>query len=245
MPLIPFPNIPKLPGVPAIPRSPNFPALGKASLGALQGALWRAFQIQTRWGIYDSKGKALADPRRFQGLAGELLNTLGGTTMSTSSVDYSKETKASDFPVEKGSFATYNKVEQPSTPQVTLALSGSESDRKKFLDAIDKATKSTDLYNVVTPEVVYVGYTLTRYNYQRRNNRGATLLIVEISLQEVRQVSVQYAQSNKAGLNNTKAASATPQADNGKVQAKTPDTSTLKSLANKLPGLATKIQSLF
>ena len=240
MPLIPFPNVPKLPGVPALPRSPNFPPLARVALGIVQGALWRVFQVQTRWGIYDANGKPLADPRRFQGLAGELLNTLGGTTVSTGGVDYFKETRVSDFPVEQGHFASYNKVEMPAAPVVTLCMSGNESDRKKFLDAIDSACKSTDLYSVVTPEVTYINYAIERYNYQRRNNKGATLLIVEIALKEVRQVSAQYTVSNKGKVDAPKDAGATPQVDNGKVQAQTPKASTLKSLADKIPALADK-----
>lgn len=245
MALIPFPNVPKLPGVPAIPRSAKFPPAARVALGLLQGALWRIFQVQNQWGIFDSKGKPLADPRRFQGLAGDLLNTLGGTTVSTGALDYSKETKVADFPVERGGFASYNKVETAAAPVVTLCMNGSEKNRRTFLEAIDKATKSTDLYSVVTPEVTYVNYSVERYSYSRRSSKGATLLIVDISLREIRQVSAQYTQSNKGQVDQPKEAGATPQADNGKVQPKTPEKSTLKSLADKLPSLADKVKSYF
>jgi hypothetical protein len=96
---------------------------------------------------------------------------------------------------------------------------------------------------VVTPEVTYINYSVERYNYQRRSNKGATLLIVEITLKEIRQVSSQYTQSNKGQVDTPKDAGATPSADNGKVQAQTPDTSTLKAVANKLPALADKATS--
>ena len=241
MPLIPFPSVPKLPGVPALPRSAKFPPIVRAGLGLLQGMLWRIFQVQTRWGIWDSKGKPLGDPAKFTGLAGAALEAAGlGSTLSTSSVDYSKATRVSDFPIEQGSFASYNKVEAPAAPTVTLCLTGSEKNRRTFLDAIDAACKSTDLYSVVTPEVTYIDYSVERYNYQRRNSKGATLLLVEITLKEIRQVSASYAQSNKGQVDKPKDTSATPQADNGKVQAQTPQPSTLKSIANKLPGLAEK-----
>ena len=244
MPLIPFPSVPKLPGVPALPRSAKFPPIVRAGLGLLQGMLWRIFQVQTRWGIWDSKGKPLGDPSKFTGLIGNALEAAGlGSTLSTGSVDYSKETRVSDFPLERGSFASYNKVEQPANPSVTLCLTGSEKNRRTFLEAIDKATKSTDLYSVVTPEVTYVNYSVERYSYSRRSSKGATLLIVDISLREIRQVSAQYTQSNKGQVDQPKEASATPQADNGKVQPKTPDKSTLKSLADKLPSLADKASS--
>lgn len=242
MPLIPFPNVPKLPGVPAIPRSPNFPPVARAGLGLLQGVLWRSFQVQTRWGIFDSKGKPLGDPAKFSGIIGAALSTAGlGSTMSTGSVDYSKETRVSDFPIERGSFASYNKVETAASPAVTLLLTGSEKDRRTFLQAIDIACKSTDLYSVVTPEITYRNYSIERYNYQRSSNKGATLLTVEITLKEIRQVSAEYSQSNKGQVDTPQDASATPQADNGKVQAQTPKTSTFKSVAVKLKPLANKV----
>lgn len=245
MPLIPFPSVPSLPGVPAIPRSPAFPPLVRVGLGLAQSLLLRGFQSQTQWGIFDSAGKALGDPSQFSGLTGDILGAAGiGPTLSTNSVDFSKETKVSDFPVEKGSFASYNKVEQPATPIVTFCLTGSENDRRTFLETIDKAVKSTDLYSVVTPEVTYIDYSIERYNYSRRSARGANLLIMEIGLKEIRQVSSQYTQSAKGQVDTPKDAGATPVADNGKVQAKTPDTSTLKAIANKLPALADKAKSL-
>jgi len=244
MALIPFPNVPKLPGVPALPRSPNFPPAVRAGLGLVQGMLWRIFQVETRWGIFDSQGKPLGDPAKFTGLIGNALDAAGlGSTLSTNAVEYSKETRVSDFPIEQGSFASYNKVEAPAAPTVTLCLTGSEKNRRTFLDAIDAACKSTDLYSVVTPEVTYIDYSVERYNYQRRNSKGATLLLVEITLKEIRQVSAAYSISDKGQVDAPKDAGATPQVDNGKVQAQTPKPSTLKSLADKLPGLADKASS--
>lgn len=234
MPLIPYPNVPNVPGVPALPRLATITPFVAAGQGLLQGLIWRLFQVQTQWGIFDSSGQPLGDPSKFTGLIGAALDSAGlGTTMSTGGVDYSKETRVSDFPVEQGSFASYNKVELPASPLVTLCLTGSENDRRSFLDAIDQATKSTDLYSVVTPEVTYIDYTIERYNYQRRANRGATLLIVELSLKEVRQVSSLLAVSSGL-INAPKDAGSTPKVDAGKVQAQTPQVSTLKGVANKL-----------
>ncbi len=247
MPLIPFPSIPDLPGVPAIPRSVKFPPVATAALGLLQGMLWRIAQVQTRWGIFDSQGKPLGDPKQFVGIIGRALESAGvygaGPTLSTGSVDYSKETKVSDFPIERGGFASYNKVESPANPQVVLCLQGSEADRRSFLDAVDTACKSTDLFSVVTPELTYINYSIERYNYARRNSKGATLLIVEITLKEVRQISAQYSQVGEDQIDTPQDVGATPQVSNGKVQGKIPVISTLKSIANKLPGLADRAES--
>ncbi len=228
MPLIPFPNIPDLPGVPALPRLPGVATVVRSALGIVQGALWQAFQNNDSWGIFDSTGNSI-----FGQSTGGILSALKaaaglGVVVSTNAVEYSKEVRSSDFPVEGGSFASYNKVESPGTPTVTMAITGSESDRTEFLMAIDLACKSTRLYDVVTPEWSYRGYSIDRYNYQRRSGRGATLLIVELVLKEVRQVSAQFATVT------VKQPSAEAPVENGKVQAKAPDLSTLNSIAKKL-----------
>jgi hypothetical protein len=224
-------------GIPPLPRSANIPPVIKMAAGLLQSALILALQSRIKWGIYDQKGKVLGDPSKIsKGWLGAIgagaLSTLGlGTTTSTSSVDYSKEMKVSDFPIERGSFASYNKVELPATPMVTLAFTGKEKDRTVFLAAIDKACKSNDLYNVVTPEVTYKNYSIERYAYQRRHDRGATLLLVEISLKEIRQVSVRYTKTVKTPIKAAKKPAATPPADSGKAQPKAPLQSTLKKIA--------------
>lgn len=242
---IPFPNVPDVAGVPALPRSSVFPPVAQITISAIQGIIFRSFQVSSQWGIFDKAGKSLGDPAKFTGLLGDVAQAVGllGTgALSTNSLDYSKETRVSDFPIEKGSFASYNKVETPANPIVTLCFSGSVDDRRAFLDSIDAAVKSTELYSVVTPEIKYIDYSLERYNYQRRSSRGTTLLLVEITLKEIRQVSASYTQSTKIVA--PKNAGATPSADNGKVQPKQPRTSTLKKLADKLPSLADTVGGL-
>lgn len=237
MSLIPFPNIPNVIGVPPIPRSPLFPvaATVRAVVSIAQGMLWQASHVDTQWGIWDAFGTPLADPAKFTGFGGFALDALGlGSRLSTDGVCYSKETRVCDFPVERGGFASYNKVELPAEPAVTLALSGSEDDRATFLNAIDEACKSTALYSVVTPEVVYIDYTVESYDYERRNSKGATLLIVTLNLKEIRQVSAQYSESSGGQIDQPKAAGASPQVDSGKAQPKAPQQSSLKSIANKL-----------
>ena len=177
----------------------------------------------SRWGIFDSEGNAVGNPQNL------ILESIGlGSTLSTKSVEFTKETKVSDFPLEKGGFASYNKVEMPATPTVILCVSGRESARQAFLNDIDAACKSVDLYSVVTPEITYANYAIEKYNYQRKSEKGCTLLQVEISLKEVREVSAQFAKAEP------KQPAAAPQVDSGKVQAQKPSVSTLKSITDKI-----------
>jgi hypothetical protein len=233
MPLIPFPVVPILPGVPNIPRliSSVIPPVALAAAGTVLAILGSALQSPTRWGIFDSTGKPLINTSGISLLS-------SGPVLSTFSVDYSKELRVSDFPVEKGGFASYNKVELPGAPAVTLCLSGSAANRKAFLNAVDAAAKSTNLYSVVTPEVTYINHTIERYNYQRRSSHGATLLSVDIFLKEVRQVSAQYTTASTSPINSPQNPGATPTENTGQVQGTTPpDTSPLNDMFGSKPSI--------
>ena len=192
-------------------------ALGQAGLSVLESSLWQYLTglFAGQWGIYDGGGSPLVGSDT-PGFTGILLSALGfkQPVVSTMEFDYRKEMRSSDFPVERGQFASYNKVELPGRPMVTMAISGSESDRSQFLSAIDFATKSTELYSVVTPTVTYYNHSLDRYAYRRSSDGGATLLTVEIYLTEIRQVSSQYSQ-----INAPRKPAATPPQNSGNVQA--------------------------
>jgi hypothetical protein len=175
-----------------------------------------ALSTDTTWGIFDSSGNSL-----FQSLSLTLISS--STRLSTASVEYHKEARVSDFPVEQGSFASYNKVETGANPVVVLCLSGSDSDRTTFFNTLETAVKSTDLYSIITPEITYIDYTLERYNYSRKNDRGATLITVEIALKQIRQVSAQYSNST---INAPQDPGATPSVDSGNVQGATATTAT-------------------
>lgn len=231
MPNIPFPDVPPYPGVPALVRSINVPPVIQISLGLTQSILLSALQSQTQWGIFDSKGNQLGASGDENGI---IQSIIVGSVLSTNAFEFVKETRISDFPVEQGGFANYNKVEMPANPVVTLALAGSEIDRTSFLNEIAAACVSTELYSVVTPEVTYVNYSIERYNYVRRAERGATLLLVEISLKEIRQVSASYS-SVQTPINQPQNPNATSQTNGGIVQPAAPDQSVLKQLANLFP----------
>lgn len=242
MPLIPFPNVPNLPGVPQLSRTIT-PAIGgvvgaaaanlipKIAGGILGGAILRALGSGAKWGIYDAEGNALADPASITGFAGGLLDSFGiGPMQSTVSVDYSRETRIADFPVEGGLIASYNKVLAPCVANVTLAVSGDQSARARFLTAIDIATITRDLYDVITPEKTFIGYAIEKYDYQRRAENGIGCIAVNLTLRQVRQVAAQYA----SVISSPADPGATPAKDGGAVQPAAPAQSVLKSAVNKI-----------
>lgn len=187
MPLIPYPNVSAYPGVPVIPRTaPGKPAVN-ISLSNVNAVLPTPLASPV-WGIFDSTGAALYTP------------TSRGT-LSVFSISFMRSMNISDFPIEANSsgqgaaFASFNKVWQPANPFVTFALSGSEFDLSAFLAALDAATASTELYTVITPDANYVGYSIESYSYQRTAQRGATMLMVEVSLKEILQITPSYSNS--------------------------------------------------
>lgn len=234
MTLIPFPDVPNYPGVPALVRAANIPVGIQVSLGEVQTLLASAMQQGQQWGIFDKDGNQLGlIANTGNGLFQSIISGALNPVLSTNAFEFRKETKISNFPVEQGSFATYNKVVLPSEPTVTLALQGTATDRTSFLNLISAACESTDLYSIVTPEVTYYNYSLVRFNLIRRAERGATLLLVEISLEEIRQVSAAFA-SVQTPINQPQDPAATPQSNSGLVQPQAPPQSVLKSAANAL-----------
>jgi hypothetical protein len=243
---IPFPNVPYYPGVPKLVRPVQETIAANPILaigiGTAETLLASAFQQSPQWGIFDSSGDQVGlgisgNSSSLKSLIQTLESQVTGSlapVLSTIGLDYLKEMTVSDFPTEGGGFATYNKVEKPAEPNITLALAGSVRDRSIFLAAIDAACKSTANYSVITPEIQYVNYTFLRYRYSRRATKGATLIVVDIAMREVRQVSAAY--TTASPIVNPANAASTPQANNGMTQAATPDQSTLLSITNKLKG---------
>jgi hypothetical protein len=232
MPNIPFPDVPIYPGVPPLVRGVNIPIGIEVGLGEVQTLLASAMNSPFQWGIFDSQGNQLGLIPGSNGLFKSIIDSIigqGSPTLSTNTFEFTAPTKISDFPVERDSFATYNKVVLPAEPTVTLVLGGSATDRTTFLNQIETARKSTDLYSVVTPEVTYLNYAIERYNLVRRADRGATLLSVEITLMEVREVSAQFAVV-QTPIVQPQSVAATPQSNSGLVQPQAPPQSVLRSI---------------
>ena len=225
MPTIPFPNVPNYPGVPIIPRvSAGSPSIN-ISLASSQDWMINQAPNELPWGIYSPANKSIYTP------------TEGGT-LSVLTFGMNRSMDVSNFPIEANStnqgaaFASFNKVFQPYNPVVTLAMSGTEGEKIAFLKAIDDACSSTDLWNVYTPDASYSGTsgacTIERYSYQRSATRGATMLIVEVSLKQIHQVT---AQLSNVTLPSPQSPSAAAPVQNGITQTSAPPTSWLAQIA--------------
>jgi hypothetical protein len=176
--------IPSIPGAPALLKTP-------AALQNLQNLQNKATPLVAdasaiislfggpKWGLF-LNGKTVAEAD------------------SVRSIEFRQDSKLSDYPVQKGAFESYNKVASPFDARLQFTKGGTTSDRAKFLDAIDKAANSLDLYDVTTPEKVYKGANIQRYDYHRTADSGAGLLTVDLWLVEVREtVSAAFGAAKK------------------------------------------------
>ncbi|MGN6312848.1 MAG: phage baseplate protein [Rhodanobacteraceae bacterium] len=142
------------------------------------------------------------------------------TPDSVLSLEWHGEERISDYPVQNGQFASYNKVKVPFdlrmvvtcqglnymqsalqsvTQTLDQALSniglafGQPMSRDAFLRQLDMMLDSTDLYDVITPDKVYQNVNLVGYNHAKKNDEGGTLIIAELMFREVRESgSAQY-----------------------------------------------------
>jgi len=202
MPIIPkslFPNVPNLPGVPQLNRANNVintVMLVARGIAAIIGTGSTQFQ----WGIYNAA------------------NQLAVTPDNIINFDNRNEWDTSDFPVEEGSFASYNKVTLPFENSVRLTKGGSLSDRQAMLDQISTIAGDTNLYTIVTPEKSYQNCNILRYEVTRRAQSGAYYLQeVDIYFRQILQVNAQYSTATTSTANAQNPA-ALPTVNQGNVQ---------------------------
>jgi hypothetical protein len=167
MPLIPYPDVPNLPGVPALSRSNN--AQYAAAALTVIGELLPNNLFGTKWAITDSGGHTALVPDSFVAF------------------EYKNERKIPNYPIEEGSFQSYNKVALPFDCRLTVTCSGNGSMSKQgFLAAIQNYLDSLTLLTIVTPDATYANCNLIHADYRRESRQGATLLMAQLFFQEVR-----------------------------------------------------------
>ncbi len=204
MPILPidkpiFPDVPNVIGVPALRRQLTGKQFTTLLLSrVLQSIALKKISRPNVWGLYNAAGVAIVADSVF-------------------SVDFKAESKVTEVPLQRGGFAQYNKVLMPEQEIIRLIKTGTDDARNAFLRAIDKAQKSTDLYHVVTPERVYLDANIEAYDYRRTSSEGVSMLIVDIRLKQIRQVSPLFAVYQ---LPAAKSPTATPVIAKGVVQPK-------------------------
>lgn len=174
IPIIPkpeFPLIPKVAGVPAVLRSAG-QILNTLTSGLIPGNEIVNSLIGSepvRWGVFGPSGTAIAQYD------------------SVASVSYRNNTNISEYPIEQGSFASYNKVDNPFNITVLLSKGGNETDRNTFTNDLRDALHALTLYTVITEDGTFRNCNLQNIDWQREATNGAHMIRAYCEFTEIRQ----------------------------------------------------------
>lgn len=200
MPLLPV----SIPSVWDIPVAAGVPALLGQSVGAgvtasasttvasmVDAALLA--QAERQWGIFTQDNRPVL------------------TSGHVRALGVQSQCRIADAPLQDGSFLSYNKVRVPGLYEVEMLCDGSSMElgsasvlgdllgavgmsglsstlqtRALFMAALDSLVADLGLYHIVMPEAVYANVNVTGYRLRREARQGVTLLLAELSVQEVR-----------------------------------------------------------
>jgi hypothetical protein len=168
-----------IPGIPQLNLGAATPVASTIASAAISSLLWQAAQSPPAWGVFDDDGNLVVTP--------------------DSVLEFTHRTRSevSNFPVQAGSFASYNKVISPFNLVLRFAKGGTQSDRAQFLADIESLFQSIDLYTVIIPERSYANLNLEYYEVIRRGPKGAYFLTeVDLYFLQVIEVSPQYTTVN-------------------------------------------------
>lgn len=173
MPLIQFPDVPRVPGVPPLVRSGLNAILAVTGGLALLDSLGLPSDTLTPvWGLFDSAGKPVF------------------VVQSVVSFGMQNSSPVSKFPIERGSFNSYNKSGTPYEARMVISQGGTQAEREALTTALDTASRSTALYTIVTPDATYFDANIEDYSYNRTATDGAGMIVAELKFTEIRQTAI-------------------------------------------------------
>jgi hypothetical protein len=227
-----FPSVPKLPGVPNLQRpiaalAATLPGIiASLQVQAPPGFLVQASKATPVWGVFDSSGNLAIAPQ------------------SIAAFGMRSEWRISDYPVQDGTFASYDKVTVPREIMVRMMIGKTLQDRVAFELACETVAASLDTYTIITPEKSYQNMNCLRHEVNRVETKGAYFIEAEMYFRQVNPVNAQYSTATAAAANTANAApaSAIPASSLGIVQPTTTGTPIQSAITSvlgpsPLPGL--------
>lgn len=108
------------------------------------------------------------------------------------SLNVNVEGDALEFPIEQGSFATYNKVSSPREFELVLAVQAvSPSTLNEAIVSLDRYKTEPRKVFITTPEQYYGPLTVVRYSYSREVESAIGNLYLSITAREIIEVATQ------------------------------------------------------
>lgn len=164
-----------IPGIPDIPDFKGLVTSGTDALISFGGASLIRMVFGNQWGVFSQFGIPIL---------------LADTVYS---VNYQNTSQIAQAPVEKGTFASYNKVQNPYQATVVMARGGGDATlRGLFIAQLELLSKSTLLFHIITPEYVHTNAAIIGYDYAREPQSGARMIVASLRLEEVREAVVAY-----------------------------------------------------
>ncbi len=211
IPLPLFPTVPNVPGVPALLRAPgaSATAVGNIALLTADSAVISQSGGAPQWGLF-LNGQNVLNPDSIVGF------------------EFKGEAKIASFPIEQGGFASYDKVQVPYDARIEMTKGGSISSRATFLNALELAKESLNLYTILTPELSIPNGNIVHYDYRRTSKSGFQLITVSVWVQEIRIAGT-------PAFSNTATPSGAAPQNGGTVQPTTPTPSQSSAITSASP----------
>ena len=133
--------------------------------------------------------------------------------------------------LEEGSFAAYNRTQYSDVFHVKLAIEGDNVELQEAQEKLDSLKSGTDTFSLVTPDAEFQNLALESYNYSRSNMSGNGLLIVDLRLKEIREVTTGTATMTVASCKN---ASNVSKQQTGRTQTASASTTTMTKQSSVL-----------
>lgn len=172
-----------------------------------------------------------------QGIFGNvwgLVNEYGVPVIKADNVlglSYQNASNIANAPIESGTFASYNKIASPAKAMVQMSKgSGGALERGAFLAQMLALADSTLSFYIITPEFVHRNMNIVGVDYARSAAEGRQLIVVNVQLEEVREVKVDYSYQE------VKAPADAKTVDGGTVQPKEVSTSIARDIADTITG---------
>ena len=93
-----------------------------------------------------------------------------------------------DEPLEKGSFATYNRTQQSDSVTARLGIEGDAAELQRAQDTLRELKAGTETFSLATPDYEHKNLALEGFDYVRDVSAGSGILIVDLRLKEIREV---------------------------------------------------------
>lgn len=151
---------------------------GITLLGKIASKLWDALFPGATWGVYKTG-----------------TNDVAIEVSSVVELDLAADSRVSDYIIETGSFASYNKVANPDIVSIRMTKDGNDTDRLQLLYWLDQHKKETSLFDVLTPEWRHSSMTLAAYRVSRSARSGAAMIVADCLFQQIREKTAIYTTS--------------------------------------------------